>query len=414
MSPESHPVIQILSIADYTTHYLVSQPQSPAPLLPNSLRLRTTLISLTANNLTYARVGRAWGWHLIHPVPTSGPFSDPDAYHRISAWGYAKVIESTSELAAVGTEVFGYVPIGTLPWDLEVAATETGVQNQLQITSEHRKGCFPVWNRLTLKPETDVVGKAWDALLQPLFETAWLMNAFGFGWEEEKRIHPQGEGAAWSKEDADLGKTVLMVFAASSKTAMIFAQLLRRERPSATQPLLLVGVTSEGSRGFVERSELFDSVLLYGDVEKGKEVVRKELEEEKVERVIVHDFGGRDGAVYTWYDAIKPLGASMLYLAMGTAVKPMSEKELAEVAAKDAAMGRITPDASNARQKVLETKSERDFFREFEEAWIMFKKNGAIPGMELRIRKGMDEVGNGWEELTGGEIGPGTGLLFEL
>lgn len=81
------PIIQILSRNNYEDQYLVSLPNTlPLPeLTSSSIRLTTSIISLTANNLTYGRVGhilRIWD---IYPLPSSIPaeYSDPKSFGRI-------------------------------------------------------------------------------------------------------------------------------------------------------------------------------------------------------------------------------------------------------------------------------------------------------------------------------------------
>jgi hypothetical protein len=92
------PIIQILSRNNYEEQHLVSLPNAlPLPeLAPSSIRIKTSILSLTANNLTYGRVGHLITIWEIHPLPSSIPaeYSDPKKFGRIAAWGYATVIES--------------------------------------------------------------------------------------------------------------------------------------------------------------------------------------------------------------------------------------------------------------------------------------------------------------------------------
>ena len=120
----STPVIQVLSKNNYEDQYLISLPNAyPLPPLgPSSIRIKSTILSLTTNNLSYARDGHLLGWWDVHPLPPSIParYSDPTKFGRISAWGYAEVIESNVSGLQIGTQFYGYLPIGTLPLDMEV------------------------------------------------------------------------------------------------------------------------------------------------------------------------------------------------------------------------------------------------------------------------------------------------------
>jgi hypothetical protein len=103
----STPVIQVLSKNNYEDQYLVSLPNAyPLPPLgPSSIRNKSNILSLTINNCSYARDGHLLGWWDVHPLPPSTParYSDPTKFGRISAWGYAEVIESNVSGLQIGT-----------------------------------------------------------------------------------------------------------------------------------------------------------------------------------------------------------------------------------------------------------------------------------------------------------------------
>ena len=124
------PVIQVLEKHDHTKQHLVSLPNEKLPpLSPNSVRVRTTLFALSANNLTYARIGHLLGWWDIYPLPqsTPAPFNDASKYGCIMCWGSGQVVDSTSPLLKTGQILFGVFPIGTLPVDKEIAVDSPGV-----------------------------------------------------------------------------------------------------------------------------------------------------------------------------------------------------------------------------------------------------------------------------------------------
>jgi hypothetical protein len=216
-------VIQVLEIQDHTKQHLVALPNERLPpLSPNSVRMRTTLFALSANNLTYARIGHLVGWWGIHPLSqsTPAPFNDPSKYGRIMCWGSGQVVESTSPLLKAGQTLFGIFPIGTLPVDKEIAADAApGVFLE---TTALRRDVLQVYNRYFLYQGDDEESRAWDAVMRGHFETSYNIHRIVFSWDAVTLppINPSGvKGAAWSANDASLTDAVVLIFAASGKTA---------------------------------------------------------------------------------------------------------------------------------------------------------------------------------------------------
>ncbi len=172
------PVIQVLSRRNYEDQYMVPLPNAyPLPALPpSSLRIKTKTLSLTTNNFTYARFGHLLGWWDIHPLPQSTPaaYADPKKFGRISGWGYGVVTESSIPEVEVGTQLYGYLPIGTLPVDVE-AQVNPLVPNQILVTSPHRQHVLPIYNRYLAFPPAQSAGETpqvqhsqgYDSLVSP-------------------------------------------------------------------------------------------------------------------------------------------------------------------------------------------------------------------------------------------------------
>lgn len=149
------PQMQVLSKAIYEEQNITALPlELPlSPLSPSCLRVKSKIISLTTKNLSYARAGHLLGWWDLHPLPRSIPkqFSDLTQFGRIFAWGYGYVVESTALKAdgspiEIGTLVFGYLPIGTLPVDSRIQIDDT-IAGQFVEISKHREKVFPIYNR---------------------------------------------------------------------------------------------------------------------------------------------------------------------------------------------------------------------------------------------------------------------------
>lgn len=99
------------------------------------------------------------------------PFNDAAKYGRTNCWGYARVLESTFPDVAAGSYFWGYLPIGTLPQDLEVEGA--GVPGHVTVTSAYRQHLMRIYNRYRVYPESKGLeiqrldeGIAYDALFR--------------------------------------------------------------------------------------------------------------------------------------------------------------------------------------------------------------------------------------------------------
>jgi hypothetical protein len=410
-------VIQVLEKNDYTKQHLVSLPSALPPLAPSSVRVKTSLISLTTNNLTYARLGEMLGWWGVHPLPSNIPseFSDSTKYGRISAWGYAEIIESTFEGAPTGSFVFGYLAIGTLPVDLSLKSVPA--PNQAVETSPHRQHLFPIYNRyiISAAPSASTSdSRAWDALMQPLFETSYNLNAAVLPPLFRDPVHPLGDpsslgyqAAPWTKPDSDISSAVVLILAASGKTALSFAHQLRHARPPPHQPRKIIALTSHSSKTFVEGTNFYDQVLLYSSSPTEAGITPSD-------KVLLCDFGGRGTATGTWLSALKPQCASLVWLGIGGESRLMDGAELAARGAQAAAGGMQQVNASGLRDAEMESMGEAEYFEDFLKTWEGFKRDGGVPGLKFKFARGMDAVVSVWGKICEGAFRPDEGDLIEL
>ena len=75
MADEKNPAkpnkmeVHVVSKADNSQHAAVTvENSSSSPLEPSSIRVRSVLVSLTSNNLSYARAGEWLHWYVSSPV----------------------------------------------------------------------------------------------------------------------------------------------------------------------------------------------------------------------------------------------------------------------------------------------------------------------------------------------------------
>lgn len=411
------PVIQVLEIQDHTKQHLVSLPDEKLPpLSPNRVRIRTTLFALSANNLTYARIGHLVGWWGIHPLPqsTPAPFNDPSKYGRIMCWGSGQVVESTSPLLKVGETLYGTFPIGTLPVDKEMAADAPGVFLE---TTEHRRGVLPVYNRYFSYQGDDAESeqsRAWDAVMRGHFETSYAIHRIAFSWDPVTLppINPSGiKDAPWSTKDASLTNAVVLVFAASGKTAAPFAQQIRELRPADFQPRRLIAVGSSAAKEFTEGFGWFDEVHLYSDL---PAALAASWSVDQKTKIVILDYGARGDAAVAWADLLRPLCGTVQFIRVANDANIKGAEANTQAILAGQQLGEVSVNSSVLRDWGMEKLGAERYFQELGEQWVEFKQRGGLPGLRFVWGDGMESVRNGWEQLADAKVDPSTALLFRI
>ncbi|KAI0540232.1 hypothetical protein GGR58DRAFT_176713 [Xylaria digitata] len=419
------PAVQILDKQNYFSQALVALPNALPypPLPPSSLRLRTSVLSLTVNNFTYAALGSMLNWWDVHPLPlsTPAPYNDSSKYGRISAWGYAEVLASTVPSILAGSHVWGYVPLGTLPEDLTVRL-HPEIADQVFVTSAHRQHVMPIYNRyFVFAPSAhkgaEIARKtpavAHDAALRVMHATAFLMSSFVFSADAARVVPPgpgpdEPAGAGWGTTDADLAGATVLIFAPGSKAAAIFAALLRgRGEQSKGRPRRIVGVSSEVSRAFVLGTGIYDDVLLTSADPLATSV-------EDGEKVVMFDFGGRAGVGPRWATALAQRHKDLLFVGVGSGLLDPSVvgAVLAKVAAQPPYRA-VRVNADDMRRRAMKLLGEERYWAEEALSWKGFRQDG-IRGLGIAWGEGMEDVIKGWDRLAKGEVLPSEGLVYKL
>jgi hypothetical protein len=202
-------------------------------LEPGQVRLGVDAFALTANNVTYAALGDLLQYWRFFPAPGE--------WGRVPVWGYADVVESTVDEVAVGTRLYGYLPMSD---ELVITPGRIG-PDELTDVAPHRAAMAAAYSRYQVVPagaDRDPAAEARQMLLYPLFFTAFLIDDLlddtGFG-----------------------GARTVVLSSASSKTSIGTAFQLRG------RDVEVVGLTSAGNRGFVEGLDLYDRVVTYDDLD---------------------------------------------------------------------------------------------------------------------------------------------------
>ncbi len=204
-------------------------------LLPDlgdgGVRLRIESFAVTANNVTYAAIGDAFGYWNFFPAQ--------DGYGVVPMWGHAVVEMSNHADFAIGERVYGYLPMGS---HLDVWPDKITPHGFFD-SAPHRQPMSPIYNqysRLAADPEHDPAHENERMLFAPLFKTGFLIEHFfnSEGW---------------------FGAGNLVMTSASSKTSMGLAACARRSSPQVKR----IGLTSAGNVAFTQDTGLYDEVIAY-------------------------------------------------------------------------------------------------------------------------------------------------------
>lgn len=201
-----------------------------------AVRVRIDAFALTANNITYAAFGEAMSYWAFFPTgdATTG---------QVPVWGFATVAESRTPQIAVGERLYGYWPIASHATLVPAKVREGGFVD----TSAHRAPLPAVYNhyrRCAADPGYDAAREAEQALLQPLFTTAFLIDDF---------LHDRGF----------FGARQVLLSSASSKTAYATAFCLARRGGA----VVTLGLTSPAHAAFVRDLGCYAGVAGYGQVD---------------------------------------------------------------------------------------------------------------------------------------------------
>lgn len=200
--------------------------------------------ALTANNITYATLGKSFGSWTDMPGYWAFFPSGIERQGQLPVWGFADVVRSAHPDIAEGETLYGYFPMAShlimRPGHVKDAS--------LVDTISHREKLAPVYNQYNrVQGMTDLKTEEIDLwpVFRPLLVTGYM-------------ICDQFDEQNFYKSEA------LLITSASSKTAMMTANCLKgfKDVPKA------IGLTSAGNKSFVERSGLYDAVMTYDDIDK--------------------------------------------------------------------------------------------------------------------------------------------------
>jgi hypothetical protein len=206
-----------------------------ADLADNQLLLAVDRVALTANNVTYAAAGHAFGYWKFFPAP--------DGYGIVPTWGFATVVASRTPGIVEGEHFYGYWPLASHLLCTAADVSAAGFSDP----SPHRQGLGPFYNRYlrtSADPGYDSSTEDLQCLFRPLFTTAFLIDRF------------LADACFFA------GKQVI-ISSASAKTASALAFLLTTHH---RDKIKIIGLTSPSNLPYVSSLGSYDAVLPYENI----------------------------------------------------------------------------------------------------------------------------------------------------
>jgi hypothetical protein len=208
----------------------------PARLEDGQARLRVDRFALTANNITYAAFGEVMRYWDFFPASETGK-------GRLPVWGFAQVVESRCPGLPEGERIYGYLPAASelvvTPANISPAGFVDATAHRAELPAPYNR-----YVRCTADAGYFPDLEAEQMVLQPLFLTGWLL-------------------ARYLREEKAFGASRVFLTSASSKTAIGMAWCLKQ---APLDGVRLVGLTSPGSRDFVDGLGFYDEVVTYPEI----------------------------------------------------------------------------------------------------------------------------------------------------
>jgi len=198
---------------------------------PDGVVVEIARFALTANNLTYAKLGDSLGYWRYFPAPPG--------WGRVPVWGVARVVQSSVRGVAEGERVYGFLPISTRR---ALTPSLTGSSGFVD-AAPHRARLFPTYNEYRLidrDPHFDPAEEDAFLVLRPLFSLGFFLA---------RRL----------EDDAYFGVERIIVSSASSKAAAAFVHEVGGR-------LETIGLTSERNLAAVAKAGLFDQAASYSAI----------------------------------------------------------------------------------------------------------------------------------------------------
>lgn len=334
------------------------------------IEVAITSYAMTANNITYAALGKPMGLFGNHQGYWDF-FSAADGTGHLPVWGFATVTASNAPDIAIGDEFYGYYPMASRA---VLTVGKSGPGGFTDATA-HRTTLPPIYNhyqRVTALGEYRTEHRDLWPIFRPLFLTGWLI-------------------ADQLEDESDYGAQQILVASASSKTAIGLGFVQGQRGPQAAA----IGLTSAANVADLARRRIYAAVMAYDDIA---------LLDPDVPSVLV-DMAGNGAvtaAVHQHFgDALKAsiiVGKSHWDAAPGAAALPGPQRQ-----------GFFAPARS---QKRIADWGAAAFQQRIADAWLAFM--AVAPTLTTPDhRSGSAAALGAYQEMLGGSADPAKGLLIE-
>jgi Protein of unknown function (DUF2855) len=423
--------IHVVSKHDNAKHASFQLESQMLPLAASSLRVRTRLIAITFNNLTYAQAGSFLHWWDTYPVPESAPrpYNNRDDWGIVPAWGYGEVIESKIDTLPPGSTLWGFWPTSAFPVDLKLESIEP--KGHWREVTAHRSQLMNLYNRYIEVSGNNAQlddDRAWTALLKPVWEAGHLLNRYVFPGAEKAEhvspLHPLGAGHKWTSEDADLTSAIVVSLSASTKTGRGFAWQLRRNRNIQDKsPLGFLQATSSPTslKHNSDSDTLPSSTVSYDALTDSNTISWIAKLEPK--RIVIVDFGAASGVIDGFMSAIEssslPRQTTPVFtlIGVGAEARVLSSAGVQERMASGQRLGKVQLNASGLRDRGIEAEGGEAYFKNLDECFRRWMDEKGMGALELSWGAGVQGpsgIEGAWSDICIGKMSIKEAFVFKL
>lgn len=413
---------RIVSKAQYNEQIFISIPAPTSPLAPSSLRVKTVLIGLTSNNISYCAGGDFLHWWSTYPVPATAPapYNDTDTYGIAVGWGYCTVTDSTIDSISPGRMLYGFLPVSSHSVDLELRQVPDVPTHYIE-TSPHRQKVMNLYHRYILQPDTFTLDLSdptvtFTPTVKPVWGASYVLANYVFA-QNRPPIHPLGVPASpWTEKEANLIDACIVCVAAGTKTSRGFLQQLTAIDADKTPKYTVVEVTASptGCEAYLRHIPFTHSRISYTDIAPSAFPRHR--------KYVLLNFGGRDDALDRVRQAVTSVNpaAEIVVLAIGGEAKKVSSENMAARVAMLKKVNAIQMNASGIKDEVMRQEGEVKYFEGFDEAWkvlleeVRKRGSGTALGVHVKVSHGDEGLEECWTRLCAGEVAGNEGLLVRL